>query len=110
MARLNDFLAAFALVLLVWTGVPAHAAQTFDCDGISCDSGARSGGSSDEAPATGQTCKCTNAACCHAPQFFASLDKDMVRSPSRTTALPVAPDEQSTAGREPDGQLRPPIA
>jgi hypothetical protein len=110
MHRWTSIFGALMLVLFIWTGSTAHAAQRFDCIPIPSQSSGHFEGDRDEAPAKGEKGVAHHHSGCNGHQYTASAD--MLVPLMSLNRVPVVGNwiEQYATSREPDNQLRPPIA
>ena len=110
MQRLTTFFGVMMLVLFIWTGSSAHAAERFDCIPVSSEAPGHFEGDRDQAPAKGEKGVAHHHSGCNGHQYGASSGTSipLLACQRSTVAPPLA--EQYPTSREPDGQLRPPIA
>ena len=110
MQRLTTFFGVLMLVLFIWTGSSAHAAERFDCIPVSSEAPGHFEGDRDEAPAKGEKGVAHHHSGCNGHQYAASsgVQLSLVLHQSASTA--VGWNERHPTSREPDRQLRPPIA
>ena len=110
MHRWISFLGALMLVLTLWTGGAAHAAERFDCVPATAEAGAHFDGDEDQAPsAPGQGAAHHHSGCSghHLAAPVKTAEAPMCHSAAARTFLR---NEAAPPSREPDNQLRPPIA
>lgn len=108
--RWTALLGSLLLVLMLWTGTVAHAAEQLDCVPVAADTLGHYEGDSDQVPADPDKGVAHHHAGCGGHQIAApSGGLDIYFA----DAIPVRPTGSSLAGlhgRSPDRQLRPPIA
>jgi hypothetical protein len=110
MLRLSTFFGVLMLVLFVWAGSSAHAAERIECIPVSSEGPGHFEGDRDEAPTRGENSASHHHSGCNGHQFAASVDMlvplvSLIRAPVAGLWI-----ERYAASREPDRQLRPPIA
>ena len=110
MQRLTAIFGGLMLVLFVWTGSAAHAAQRFDCIPVSSEAPGHFEGDRDEAPAKGEKGVAHHHSGCSGHQYAASAGYDLPSAPHQTSSAAIGWNEGHATSREPDQQLRPPIA
>ena len=110
MPRLTAIVSALLLVLMLWTGTTAHAAERLDCITIGAESTGHYDGDPDQTPSSSDKGVAHHHTSCGGHQLAAPGDVPNttlapVKSPSLFGDLAAG-----VPGREPDGRLRPPIA
>jgi hypothetical protein len=110
MSRWTNLVGALLLVLMVWTGSSAHAAERFDCIPVTEQNAGHFEGDRDEVPSDpdqGVAHHHTGCSGHHVatPGQFATLGFSI-----RSAGLTSARQDADHPGREPESQLRPPIA
>ena len=110
MARWTTLVSALMLVLMMWTGGAAHAAERFDCIPVTVEVEGHFDGDGDEAPAGPDQGIAHHHAGCSGHHLSApdTVVAAVGVKPSGTL-LPTL-SEVGTWGNEPDSELRPPIA
>jgi hypothetical protein len=110
MNRWASLLGALMLVLMLWTGGAAHAAERFDCIPMTVQAEGHFDGDGDEAPAGPDQGVAHHHAGCSGHHLNApdSVVSALVAKP--TAVLLLERSDTGTRGNEPDGELRPPIA
>jgi hypothetical protein len=110
MQRLTTFFGVMMLVLFIWTGSTAHAAERFDCIPVSSEAPGHFEGDRDQEPSKGEKGVAHHHSGCNGHQYAASSGPliPLIACQRSTVAPPLV--EQHATSREPDGQLRPPIA
>ena len=110
MQRLTTFFGVLMLVLFIWTGSSAHAAERLDCIPVSSEAPGHFEGDRDQSPAKGEKGVAHHHSGCNGHQYAASADALVPLMPTHRTPVAARWIEQYAASREPDNQLRPPIA
>lgn len=110
MRRWLSLLGTLMLVVMLWTGSTAHAAEMFVCVETTAASADHSSGKRDQSPADSGKAATHHHGGCHSHHVAVPGDEASTVS-SDTIADPVglAPDFR-VAGDEPGTTLRPPIA
>ena len=110
MLRWTTLIGALMLVLMLWTGGAAHAAERFDCIPVTLQAEGHFDGDGDEAPAGPDQGVAHHHAGCSGHHLSSpdSVISTIVATP--TSVLLPARSDSGTRGNEPDGELRPPIA
>ena len=109
MLRLINLLTALLLVLMVWTGTAAQASERIDCNPV-CELAADGIGSDrDEVPLDpDKSVAHQHTGCGH---HIAGPILDIVPGPQvRARIVVLARQDAGHPGRQPDSDLRPPIA
>lgn len=110
MIRWTTIIGALMLVLLVWTGGSARAADRFDCNPGTSQIACHFEGDRDEVP-SGQhqgVGHCHTG--CSGHQIAAPTDPGTVKFGPLTLVVPASRQEVGVPGPEPGAVLRPPIA
>jgi hypothetical protein len=111
MQRLTAIFGALMLVLFVWTGsAAAHSTQRFDCIPISSEGPGHFEGDRDEAPANGEKGIAHHHSGCNGHQYATPSGFWLPPAPHQPATTSVGWNERRATSREPDRQLRPPIA
>lgn len=108
--RLWTMLGALMLVLLLWTGGMAHAAERVDCIPASESSIVQHGSDRDEIPAGPEQGAAHHHSGCSGHHLVAPAVVTTVNVPLPARDVPFAWREAGVPGRDPDSLLRPPIA
>lgn len=98
------------LVLMLWTGVAAHAAERFDCIPVTAEVAGHFEGDRDEAPSGRDQGKAHHHSGCNGHQLAAPADQASIEISITAVAAPVARQEAGVPGHGPGAALRPPIA
>lgn len=109
MTRWTSILGALMLVLMLWTGGVAHAAEQFDCMPVTAETIGHFEGDQDQMPSSPDQGVAHHHSGCSghhiaAPASVASLDIGSGKQ------VALAWRESGVPGRGPESQLRPPIA
>ena len=108
MHRLTAIFVALLLTVFVWTGTPAHASENHDCVPVA-EMGAQFDGDRDETPCS-QSAGTHHHSACGGHQGAAPEATPLpVLMPADAAQL-FALDAFWASGRDPERQLRPPIA
>lgn len=110
MQRWTSLLGALMLVLTLWTGGAAHAAERLDCIPASSETAGHYEGGGDEWPSTGEKGAAHNHSGCNGHQVAAPAEAAGPILAGAQPTIPNAWEAFGLAGRVPDQQLRPPIA
>ena len=110
MKRLTAIFGGLMLVLFVWMGSAAHAAQRFDCIPVSSEAPGHFEGDRDEAPAKGEKGVAHHHSGCSGHQYAAPSAYELPSASQLTASTAVGWNERHATSREPDLDLRPPIA
>lgn len=110
MSRWTNFIGALLLVLVLWTGTSAHAAERFDCIPVTEQSAEHFEGDRDEAPDDPDDAVTHHHTGCNGHCVATPGDPAASGFSIRTAKLASARQTARRAGREPESQLRPPIA
>ena len=98
------------LVLMIWTGGLAHAAEQANCLPPTVESAAHFEGDGDEGSAEGVQGVAHHHMSCSGHQLVAPSNRPVLDLQSRSASLPVPRRQAGLHGHDPDGDLRPPIA
>ncbi len=110
MRRLLPLISALVLVLVLWTGSAAHAAETMECgDEITAAAGHYEG-DADEVPADSDSPEPHHHGVCHGHCSGLPAGADAPRTTEHVGAPAAAFQENFHSGTPPDSALRPPIA
>lgn len=110
MLGLKTLFGALMLVLMVWTGGLAHAAEQIECIPVTSEAAGHFEGDGDQLPSDPDQSVAHHHAGCSGHQVAAASGSPALSfAPSARTA-PHAWREAGAPGREPDTHLRPPIA
>lgn len=110
MRRWTSILGAMLVVLMLWTGGLAHAAEQARCIPPTAESAAHFEGDGDEAPANGEQGTAHHHTGCGGHQVAAGVDYPRLDLQNATASLRFQGRQAGLHGHDPDGQLRPPIA
>lgn len=106
----KSFLGAMMLVLMLWTGGMAHAAERFDCMPTTSEAAGHFDGDRDETPSGRDQGVAHHHSGCSGHHVAAPSDVAPVLIGASASTAPFAWRELGVPGRGPDAQLRPPIA
>jgi hypothetical protein len=110
MPRLTAIVSAMLLVLMLWTGTTVHAAERLDCIEVGAETTGHYDGDPDQTPASSDKGVAHHHTSCGGHQLAAPTDFSAAAlAPVRRTNLFGDP-AAGVPGREPENQLRPPIA
>lgn len=110
MPRLTAIVSAMLLVLMLWTGTTVHAAERLDCIEVGAETTGHYDGDPDQTPASSDKGVAHHHTSCGGHQLAAPTDISAAAlAPVRRTNLFGDP-AAGVPGREPENQLRPPIA
>lgn len=110
MRRWTYLFGAIMLVLMLWTGEMAHAAERFDCIPATAEAAGHYDGDGDEIPSGPQQGVPHHHAGCSGHQLGTQAAAPDVGIGHSAAVAPVAWREAGVPGRSPDSLLRPPIA
>ena len=109
MPRLTAIVSAMLLVLMLWTGTTVHAAERLDCITVGTETTGHYDGDPDQTPVSSEGVAHHHTSC-GGHQLAAPTDIPAAAlAPVRRTNLFGDP-AAGVPGREPENQLRPPIA
>lgn len=110
MFRWTNLVGALLLVLMVWTGTSAHAAERLDCIPATEQSLGHFEGDRDQVPSDPDQDVAHHHSGCSGHHIAGPGQYAALSFSARPAALGVARQEAGHPGREPDSHLRPPIA
>ena len=110
MQRLVALFCAILLVLSLGTGTSAHAEQRFDCMPVTTESAAHFDGDRDESPSKNEKGATHHHRGCSGHHFGSPSQIEEPSFAETSSSVSGGYIEAILAGREPDGQLRPPNA
>ena len=110
MRRLLPLISAFMLVLVLWTGTAAHAAEAVECDETSVAAAGHFEGDGDEVPADSDNSTPHHHGVCHGHCAPVPADAHAADIATRSAILEALPPSNFHSGTPPDSALRPPIA
>ena len=110
MHRWTSLIGALMLVLMLWTGGAAHAAERFDCIPVSAAAAGHFEGDRDEAPSGQDQGVGHHHTGCSGHQIGAPADQATVEFSFTAVGVPTARQEAGVPGHGPGAALRPPIA
>lgn len=110
MQRLLSLVGALMLVLMVWTGTTAHAAETYDCAPVSADAAGHYDGDRDQVPADQGSGVAHHHSGCSGHHIAAPVNATQLQLTLGDTDPSLPSDDQRADSLSPDNQLRPPIA
>ena len=110
MQRVVSLLVAALLVLMVWTGGPAHAAERVNCVPLTAEAGIHSDGDQDQAPPSPQKSTAHHHSGCAGHYLAVTASESSVEIRVSDSMIPLAWREFGKPSRGPDDRLRPPIA
>ena len=109
MNRWTSILGALLLVLMLWTGSSAHAAERPDCIPATSEAANHYEGDRDQLPDREQGAAHHHSGC-NGHHVAAPANATAAEVALRHEFVPFAWREAGRPGRGPDSQLRPPIA
>ena len=110
MNRWTSILGALLLVLMLWTGSSARAAERFDCIPMTAEAANHYDGERDQAPTGPDQGVAHHHSCCSGHQIAAPATVATVEIALSERLAPFIWREAGIPGRDPDRQLRPPMA
>ncbi|GLR47643.1 hypothetical protein [Sphingomonas astaxanthinifaciens] len=110
MRRILPFLSALMLVLVLWTGSAAQAAEAIGCAEVAASAEGHFDGDGDQVPADGDKATPHHHGACHGHCVGVSLEEGQGIVPSDMTNDKVAAAADFHGGNDPGISLRPPIA
>ncbi len=110
MHRWTSLIGALMLVLMLWTGGAAHAAERINCLPVTAEAAGHFDGDEDQSPSGSHQGVARHHCGCSDHQTAAADDESSAIMPVLSRALPFAWKEAGKPGRSPDAQLRPPQA
>lgn len=108
--RWTSLLGSLLLVLMLWTGTVAHAAEQLDCNPVAADTVGHYEGDSDQVPVDRDQGVAHHHAGCSGHQLAAPSGDVEIDFAGSSLIVPVRSPLAGLHGRSPDRQLRPPIA
>lgn len=110
MRRILPFISSLMLILVLWTGSVAHAAEAMGCAEISSSATGHFDGDSDEVPSDGDKATPHHHSACHGHCVGAPLDTQKASQPRIASSSLIAAPTEFHSGNSPGTALRPPIA
>ena len=110
MRRILPLLSAFMLVLMLWTGSAAHAAEAMECGSETSASAGHYEGDSDEVPADTDDPSPHHHGVCHGHCVGVPSGGEPIPAVVHAEAPTGSLQEDFHSGTPPDSALRPPIA
>ncbi len=110
MNRWTTIVGALMLLLMLWTGGLAHAAEQASCIPATAESAGHFEGDGDEAPSDSGQGTMHHHTGCSGHQIAASAEGPGVSLPRFSKSLRFPRRQAGLHSHDPDGQLRPPIA
>lgn len=110
MQRLTILFGALMLAVFVWTASTAHAAERLDCVTVSVEAVGHFDGDGDEAPDSDEKGVAHHHSGCSGHHSATPADQPSPVWANRQAALRRDWNTRGSTDREPDEQLRPPIA
>ena len=110
MPAFKVLLSALFLVLMVWAGGFAHAAEPVDCIPAASETAGHYEGDSDQLPLDREQGVAHHHASCNGHQLAANEAQPALDTHQSSSTLPRAGSQDRPRGYDPDGDLRPPIA
>lgn len=110
MHRWTSILAALMLVLMLWTGGAARAAERFDCIPVTAGAASLFAGDQGQVPASPEQCVTHQHTGCSGHHEAAPSGPIPVAVGNSREAVPLAWGVRGMPGQDPQTQLRPPMA
>lgn len=110
MHRWTSLMGALMLVLMLWTGGAAHAAERFDCMPVTAEAAGHFEGDKDQVPSSPEQEVAHHHSGCNGHQVSAPANMANIDLKLPSKAVTLAWREAGMPGRSPDTDLRPPIA
>ena len=110
MTRWTSMLGALLLVLMLWTGSSAHAAERFDCIPVTAEASGHFEGDRDQKPASPDKGVAHHHSGCSGHHMAAPGGVPTIELAATQKAVLITSNEAGAPGRRPDNELRPPIA
>lgn len=110
MRRFFSFVSTLMLVVMLWAGTMAHAAEAMQCAEVSADAAGHFEGDGDEVPADPETGVPHHHAGCHGHHVGVAADANAPENAPASTASLALGREAMASGCDPGAALRPPIA
>ncbi len=98
------------LVLMLWTGGAAHAAERFDCIPVTAETIDHFDGDEDQVPSSPDQGVAHHHSGCGGHHVAAPASDASIEIGALDRAIPLAWREAGVPGHDPEGDLRPPIA
>lgn len=98
------------LVLMLWTGGAAHAAERFDCIPVTAETFEHFDGDEDQVPSSPDQGVAHHHSGCGGHHVAAPASVDSIEIAVLDRAIPLAWREAGVPGHDPESDLRPPIA
>lgn len=106
----KTLIGAMMLVLMLWAGGLAHAAERVDCIPATAEAPGHYEGDDDQLPSDRDQGVVHHHAGCSGHQLAAPAGQPAIIFNHSTATVPLARSEAGPHDHDPDGQLRPPIA
>ena len=110
MHRWTTLLGALMLVLMLWTGGAAHAAERFDCIPVTAEAAGHFDGDQDQVPSGPDQGVAHHHTGCSGHHVAAPTSLPTIDMSLTGKTIPLAWREAGVPGHSPDTDLRPPIA
>ena len=110
MRPLKTFLSAMMLVLMIWAGGVAHAAERVDCIPAAAEAAGHYDGDGDQLPSDPDQGVAHHHTGCSGHHLAAPAGESKAPLCYSTTARAFPRNETGPPSHDPDNQLRPPIA
>ncbi len=110
MRRLLSFVSALMVVLMLWGGTAAHAAEAMQCVESTAASTGHFVGDADEVPGDSDKATPHHHGICHGHCMGVPAEGDPVRAAEHAEAPDAISQQDFHSGTPPDSTLRPPIA
>ena len=110
MLRWTSIVGAVMLVLMLWTGGAAHAAERFSCIPVGAEATIHFDGDGDQTPSKSDQGTMHHHSGCNGHHVAAPVDNSSIAINGSKRAAPFAWRESGMRSRSPDFELRPPIA
>jgi len=106
----KTLIGALMLVLMLWAGGVAHAAERVDCIPATAEAAGHYEGDKDQLPSDRDQGVAHHHTGCSGHQLAAPAEQPRAVLHHSSATVPPARSEVILPGDDPDGQLRPPIA
>ena len=110
MRGLSSLVGTLMLVVMLWAGTMAHAAEAMQCTEVSADTAGHFDGDGDEVPADPEKGVPHHHAGCHGHHVGLAADAAASKAAPASTRSPDLRREATASGCDPGTALRPPIA
>lgn len=110
MPRCTSLFGAILLVLMLWTGGAAHAAEQFACAPVTTEAAEQNDGNEGSSPASPNKCVTHNHGGCAGHHLAAQSSTPSIELAQQRETASFARQEVGIPGLIPDNDLRPPIA